>query len=325
MLLFALVCPSLQFTHYSEKPGSCDIIGDPDTYGIGVRISFYLNWAAAFLALLFNLHDEHKGSRRAINAIAIVVVTNTLINTTKGSFAMLEWYIVFSMVLILPLTASIPFSWTAIKDDIIGISCLLLLYSIYGVIQPWLYFTIPRQGYKDGCPAKIFLYAPFSVYNTHWVGFTKATAILGSISSAILILVFLSSIYHGILDGLRAEPPQTKDPGKTTSGHLEQIINKTVLKWSARYLKVVIGFSGASSIAFVEETIRVNHIDLSGAPLTATGQLIPFVVGLFSVVAVMWNCIKRWRKGKGKPDQVSSQSRPLRHMGANGAYIGLSY
>jgi hypothetical protein len=318
MLLFALVCPSLQFTHYFEEPGSCDIIGDPDTYGIGVRISFYLNWAAAFLALLFNLHDEHKGSRRAINAIAIAVVTNTLINTTKGSFAMLEWYIVFTMVLILPITVSVPFSWTAIKDDMIGISCLLLLYSIYGVIQPWLYFTIPRQGYKDGCPAKIFVYAPFSLYNTHWVGFTKAMAILGSISSAIFILVFLSSICYGIWDGLRSEPSQTKDPGRTTSEDPDQI-DKAVLKWIARVVKLGIGFSGGSSIAFVEETIRINHIDLSGAPLTATGQLIPFVVGLFSVVAVMWTCIKRWRKGKGKPDQVSSQSRPLRHIGANGA------
>jgi hypothetical protein len=322
MLLFTLVCPSLQFTHYSEKPGSCDIIGDPDTYGIGVRISFYLNWAAAFLALLFNRHEEHKGSRRAINAIAIAVVTNTLINTTKGSFAMLEWYIVFSMILILPITVAVPFSWTAIKDDMIGISCLLLLYSIYCVIQPWLYFAIPRQGYKDGCPAKIFVYAPFSLYNTHWVGFTKAAAIITCISGAILIPFFLGTICYGILDGLRAKPSQPKGPSRTTSGDPE-LIDKALLKWIAGVVKVGIGFGGGSSIAFIEETIRLNHIDLSGAPLTATGQLIPFVVGLFSVVTVIWNCIKR--KGKDEPDQVSSQSRPLRHMGANSGYIGPGY
>ena len=314
------MCPSLQFTHYSETPGSCDIIGDTDTYGIGVRVSFYLNWAAAFLALLFNLHDEHEGARRAINAIAIAVVTNTLINTTKGSFAMLEWYIVFAMVLFLPITVAVPYSWTAIKDDMIGISCLLLLYSIYAVIQPWLYFTIPRQGYKDGCPAKIFMYAPFSMYNTHWVGFTKAAAILGSISGGILIFVFLGSMCYGIWDGLRAEPSLTKSLAADdhTSEDSEQI-DKAVLKWSAPVVKLYFGFSGGSSIAFIEETIRVNHIDLSEAPLTATSQLIPFVVGLFSVVAVMWSGIKKWRNGKGKPEQVASQSMPLRGMGTTGA------
>jgi hypothetical protein len=329
-----LARPTLQFTHYSEDPGSCELIGDTDVYGIGVRISFYLNWAAAFIAMMFNMHEEHKGVRRAINAIAIAVVTNTIINATKGSFANLEWYIVFTLVLVLPFLVAIPFSWTAMKDDILGLSLLMLLYLIYGVIQPWLYFVIPRQGYKEGCPARIFLFAPVDLYNPHWVGFTKAMAILSCITSAVGIPVVCCIILYGLYGGWKkpAKVAKKKPPNDANNGtgaahnpsDLEshdphdvkkQLADlKKVLKPLGIFFKIYLGFSGASSIAFVEETIRINHIDLSDASIRSTGQLIPFIVGVFSLVAVMWNGIKQWRKKGSEEDEHASslhdQSQP---------------
>jgi len=67
-----------------------------------------------------------------------------------------------------------------------------------------------------------------------------------------------------------------------------------------RYLlvcfKIGIGIGGASSIAFVEETIKINGIDLGDAGLSSTSQLIPFIVGVFSLVNVLWSGFKKWQQ-----------------------------
>ena len=60
VLVLLYADPTIPFTHYAAER-SCDLIGDTDVYGVGVRISFYLNWAAAYVALVLDLHEEHKG------------------------------------------------------------------------------------------------------------------------------------------------------------------------------------------------------------------------------------------------------------------------
>ena len=233
------------------------------------------------------------------------------------------------MVLLLPLPVSFPFSRTAVKDDLLGISTLLLLNCVYSVCQPWLYFVIPRQGYKDGCPAKIFLYAPIDLYNPHWVGFTKFSAILACLFGAFGVPFVCIMVLHGVLDGVKkpgtggwtlphilAEPLATLTgedaPESDTSPHDtpdEETKKKQQKKFWKIYVfavKTLLGFGGASSIAFIEETIRVNHIALSDAPLSATSQLIPFIVGIFSLSAVSWNGFKQWRAGGAEEEEDKS-------------------
>jgi hypothetical protein len=41
-------------------------------------------------------------------------------------------------------------------------------------------------------------------------------------------------------------------------------------------------------IMSIEKTIQANDMDLDNAPLVATSQLIPFLVGIFSTVSVFW-------------------------------------
>lgn len=53
------------------------------------------------------------------------------------------------------------------------------------------------------------------------------------------------------------------------------------------------GFAGGVAIAFIEKTIQVNNIDLSAAPLMSSGQLIPFFIGIFTIVAVLGAGLKR--------------------------------
>ena len=51
------------------------------------------------------------------------------------------------------------------------------------------------------------------------------------------------------------------------------------------------GLVGGSSIAFAEEKIKINHIDLSDSSLRSMGQFIPGLVGVFNLTAVLWGCV----------------------------------
>ncbi|KAK0630862.1 hypothetical protein B0T17DRAFT_507298 [Bombardia bombarda] len=51
-------------------------------------------------------------------------------------------------------------------------------------------------------------------------------------------------------------------------------------------------FVGVIIIVFTELILWANHVDLSDARLDSTSQLIPFMVGLFTMVSTVWTCIK---------------------------------
>lgn len=52
VILFA-ASPAEAFTHYKDD-GSCQIVGDTDIYGIGVRVGYYFTFFAGVLAIGFN-------------------------------------------------------------------------------------------------------------------------------------------------------------------------------------------------------------------------------------------------------------------------------
>ncbi|CCX05061.1 Similar to hypothetical protein TRIVIDRAFT_64765 [Trichoderma virens Gv29-8]; acc. no. EHK15320 [Pyronema omphalodes CBS 100304] len=61
-------------------------------------------------------------------------------------------------------------------------------------------------------------------------------------------------------------------------------------------------FAG-SAIAMIELTISKNRIDLSAAPITSTGQLLPFLVGIFTTTGTIVSAIKRYIAIKNKPQK----------------------
>jgi len=117
ILLANQVTPTLQFTHYanvtatavvsSVKP--CHLYGDSDSYGIGIRISLYLQFFAGLLVQIADLRNELKSIRLGFNVVATATVINTYIGTHQGSFAYLEWYLVSVLVITLPFFVAIPF------------------------------------------------------------------------------------------------------------------------------------------------------------------------------------------------------------------------
>ncbi|KAL5603455.1 hypothetical protein FOVSG1_006205 [Fusarium oxysporum f. sp. vasinfectum] len=72
----------------------CHLFGDSDLFGLGVRVSFYISWATSLLGLFLSTVQEMKSTRLSFNVLFLALLIILINNTSRGSFALLEWYIV---------------------------------------------------------------------------------------------------------------------------------------------------------------------------------------------------------------------------------------
>ncbi|KAF2168563.1 hypothetical protein M409DRAFT_21313 [Zasmidium cellare ATCC 36951] len=275
-LLFTLPPLVQSRTFYSTtEPNTCTLIGDADIYGPGVRVSFYISFVAGVLAMEWHLPEELEKVRRAVVVISLAVTINTIVSTVQGSFAVLEWYIVFLMTVVLSLPIFV-FPWRHNDTSIVkGVYALTI--AIVFAVQPWIYFILPDQGARQGF---------FSV--------------IGCILALFLILRFAwaTIVDSGILKKLL----DRKDHAALVE-HLGRETQNTRAKQVIDLVKLAaFALVGIGSIVFVEEVIRINRIDLSEAPLDRSSQLIPLLVALFNLLPILWGLVKARLVEKEDPE-----------------------
>ena len=283
---------TLQYTQFDPDTDSCVIIGDPDLYGLGIRLSFYLSWSGAFASVLFKRHDACREVRKAANLVALAVLIDLIIGTTQGSFALLEFSIVAPLAL-LPVGITIMTSGLK-KKDLLSMIFTCMVTAIDCGIQPWLYFGILHQGYRKGCEVDVFFFAPIYAYNSHWIGFCKFSAVLTALMAVFLVFWALRATIKGRpIVAMSLEDGQQLYGGWDTSG----ITGPRFLSPALHIFQFVMGlFTAAVLIAFVEKTIQINEIEMREASLRNASQLIPFIVGLFSLIMSIWSI---WKEEEG--------------------------
>ena len=371
VIFLCFIRPSLQNTHYADENTSfvlqsvepCHIYGDPDLYGLGVRLSFYITWASLFFAIAFKANQEIRSARRAFNVVALAVLINTYISLKNGSFAALEIFIVCNLVLFLSFLFLLPFraeedeevavnannapGTNPSRKDYFGLGMSSLIHAIFLCSQPWLYFTVPRQGSKEGCDAKIWILFTVHISGNGWITFLKIVAVISIPFAIIVILAGFFVLGWAIASSLKKNDSEQARPATRGQGNNQGSQNsdgttgsvnaadatawqRIKILWGA--VKNTTGFLAAAlnwkipflalyafPIAFVEKTIRINHIDLHSAPITSTSQLLPLLVAAFSALAVLWasfwnvfrdewkTAVEEWARGRpspGHPEQV---------------------
>ncbi len=274
LTILSLASLSAQFTHYEE--GSCDLIGDPDLYGIGVRTSYYLTYFSGILALAYGTPNVVKDAKKGAAIIGFAVLIILIQNAVQGSLAVFEWQIIFQMMFTLMVGAYGPLTVLGSKGSS---AALCLIYGLYAVLLPWIFFTLGDQGRKDECELKAFLYVYFDFYDVHWVAFQKASSIFTCFTGAFLIIA-------GVIFAIFMITEDDEDDEGVLSNYPE-------IEKGFRFGFAVIGlFIGASMIVSTEKLITGNAVDLSEASLSSTNQLIPFLVGLFTSISTVWSVVK---------------------------------
>ncbi|KAL4820363.1 hypothetical protein BDW67DRAFT_172606 [Aspergillus spinulosporus] len=123
-------------TQYTDDFSSCNVIGDGDVYGIGVRLGYYFSWISGLIAVAFDNPKAVRDTRRGVILISLAVFIIIIRNTTNGNFALLEWSIVFPMAIWAPLLDNAPGS----------IGCVM---TVLAIINTWLYISQGRNN-NDG-------------------------------------------------------------------------------------------------------------------------------------------------------------------------------
>ncbi|KAL3478264.1 hypothetical protein BJX99DRAFT_256589 [Aspergillus californicus] len=281
MIVISLAQPSLQLTQYVDDPDSCAIIGDGDVYGIGVRLGYYCAWFSGLLAVAFNDAKAVRDARKGVCIISLAVLAILIRNTLNGSFAVLEWTLVLPMVIYAPFGVLVVAS-LASKDDALGGALSLLLMGLGQILQPWLYFTLARQGYRPGCEVRIFFFAYFDFYNKPWQGFLKAMAVLYCLLGSLLIYL-AGKGFWAVLRGQEAVPyPDEPSAHEGPGNYLRRSAAKV-------FTFAILAPAGIVTIITGEKVLSGNSIDLSDSPLGSSSQLIPLIVGLTGLSSTAWS------------------------------------
>ena len=91
---------------HSVKP--CHIFGDPDLYGLGIRIGFYLQYGGAFLAVVCKSTNDFRIWRASFVSIAIATFISLCINSTGDSLVIIDWAIMLQLVIWFPFFLAYP-------------------------------------------------------------------------------------------------------------------------------------------------------------------------------------------------------------------------
>lgn len=245
-VLISLIQPSIQDTYYasvndtivSESVSPCHLYGDSDIYGIGIRISFYIQWSVIIIALVGGFEDEIKSTRRGFNIVSLAVMINTFHSVANGGFAVLEIFIVSTLVLLLSAYFITPFggrtniryvhtnnppgskavlehtevpifSLGAFREDPIGIAVLLLIDTAFLFSQPWLYFKTFQRSNKRACRPIIWVFfRSIQLDERGWIIFVRFVSII-----SVLVGIFTTGLAIWALKfGLFGEDYNEEEP-----------------------------------------------------------------------------------------------------------------
>ncbi|KAF1998289.1 hypothetical protein P154DRAFT_261877 [Amniculicola lignicola CBS 123094] len=268
--LFPILAAATSIQHKT-----CNISGDPDVYGPGVRYGFYLQWAAITL-FLFACPEKANIARTASTLSVLSVYINTFRNFQKRSVIGIEWALLWYLTSAL-LLYNLPVSKKGAQKSGGSLSAMLLIFSMYYMASPYVFFAALEYGKQPGCDLKVFLFTPISIYAKGFWMTMKVFSMGGAILAGPLFFIGALAALVGWFRGWGdSEVENYQEPR-----NIRSVILGTM----------AIG-GGATAIAFTEMTIKINHITFPGTSFEDSGQLISLLIGGFTLVSAAFSAMR---------------------------------
>ncbi|KAJ9160518.1 hypothetical protein NKR19_g3191 [Coniochaeta hoffmannii] len=282
IVLLTLVGPSRQFTEYD--PDSCQIIGDADLYGVGIRVGFYLAYLSGLTALCFQNWAAVKDARKGVYTVnAAILVAMIRDSTMAGNLAAFEWYILLQIAVLVPASLSFEMS----DDEPLTLAVCIMIDGAYAVLQPWVYFKRLDQGWSSSCPSpKVYIFAEIDFYHPRFTAFLRAMAVISCVYGVMLFF------WAWVLLAVRSPWVRREHPGwtKKVMGTMKEQ-EYSVLSWKNAWSMGSTLFFGLVLIAFTEKTLAINNISIPGTTVASTGQLIPLLVGIMTTLSTFYTVV----------------------------------
>jgi hypothetical protein len=272
----------------------CGFIGNPDLYGIGIRLGVYSQWFSALLAnhLLRRIREDvHSAYFLFSFALAIGTVVITCSHSGYPCVFFAEIYVLVSLffggyfsvhlmpvkVMSLERRDADPTPWKRGR--------LVILSLVYGAMMLyncWFWFKGRTLGrfQPTPCGTALFLFGKFSGGNLHKaVGFYQAFSIFMAIYYPLGTFFLLQNV------------PSLLSRLDTVSAHYEYVRSihgaiHTCLV-SPRPLLLISLLCLVVAVLAIELTLLWNSVSGINS-LNSVGQFIPLTVGVGGLVQVLW-------------------------------------
>ncbi|KAH7145962.1 hypothetical protein B0J13DRAFT_554678 [Dactylonectria estremocensis] len=255
---------------------SCHLEGNPDLYGIGVRIGLYAQWMATLLITLFDPRNE--GAYRVVNLIMqCAIFLGLCIDSTNGGTAVGS---VITQILLCGSLSSLTGDGISHAGSFSGIF-RVLFYTALSSYGCWFWFTGVDQMRIPDCSEEIAFFGRASI-NGRFRDFGKAASVIGI---AISVGLICWNVYAAVL----------RRKGDFQYGPASRLWKRPQVELSLLLLSVgLIAFS----IGAVEYLVDVNDIsELSD--VNSVGQFLPLLVGTISFFQTLMTTLRRrliWRR-----------------------------
>jgi hypothetical protein len=274
---------------------SCSIHGDADVYGLGIRLSFYLQWIASLLQL-FLCPEASTSTRSAAVITVFAVFINTVRNLTADAETLVavEWSILYSIMVCL--FGSSTFLTKPMRDGLGSTggsyTVLFALLAIYQIMSPYVAFDAWEQGRQPGCGAKFIFFASIDAYSLGWTIFIKISWTISALGMGAYFLAFAGYTLTKWMASWGISIASVDKVVAKVDGWLDEYHDESDDKDELWILRIGGVGLGAMGISFLEATIWKNNITFEDVHIADAGQLIPLLIGVFTLVGTAADAVK---------------------------------
>ncbi|EWC46193.1 hypothetical protein DRE_04571 [Drechslerella stenobrocha 248] len=287
----------------------CFLMGNPSLYPMGLRVGVYFQWIATIFANFFV--PSMAPSMRIMNTLFQLAIFSGLSYEITNMQALdgIEAFILLTLC-VGSITSLITSPNMDVRVTRVGSIGRLLIFLAVFMFGAWYWFT----GYKfvaiTKCTQEIQFLFFWRVHLYHWfMQFSQAVMIIGCLSIAGALgyeLFFLIAIFR--MQGPKPTINKILQGNLYKDSLLGDVLQQEKYAWVSGALLVVVIVVAAAFIVTVESALKYSNAYLTfdlGSPV----ELIPFIIGLFSVLKVLigmgsgtMKVINEGRSRSGSPD-----------------------
>jgi len=254
----------------SNNP-NCDVDGNGDFYGLGIRLGFYAQWASTFIVKLF-VHDEIPAYRIVNLLLQLAVIVCLVFMSARRTIRPPEVMIAFWLLVGSPSSVQ----WGLIKRT--GVVARLLRVALYAALCAygcWFWFGGVDELPQMPCESVGFLGG--ATTNGGFRGLGKAVSI-GGLGSCVGVVVCIARNYWA---------RRNYEEAATGEGTVKRPRSKVQERPQTDIFLVAVSiFVMALAIISTEYLISDNRL-IGVNDILEPGQLIPLIVGAFGLLGAV--------------------------------------
>jgi len=289
-----------------EQNTKCGFEGNPDLYGLGIRMGVYFQWVSALVIWRWWPQGRTElGGAYLVFLFALLVamiVKTAQVDPTYSAEILILMYIIFGgvfTVMMIGLRKSHTQKVKKMQSSWVQVMVLFFILAAASIFCSWFWLSGIHHDFLDtDCGTYGFLFTKVSLKNQHVTKFFAALSIylailyviasiyaLGAFAAFLLRAPWLDRIIRKHEQEASVAADRSRVSARKRSARSQQDIFSSIVAPTANIVSLIYSVIG------IEMTLHWNHV--TGVySINSVGQLIPFVIGLVGFIKVVYEPLK---------------------------------